>query len=134
MPRSRPSLPTATADAGAASSGCGWPLEMSTMILDLPVRDRGKALDLAYANLTAPVARRIERMRRRARLTRHDLAVRIDSTDAFIGRLESGGSAITPERVRKVARALRIREELFYPYGRPDLFWNRVDGDLERYG
>lgn len=105
----------------------------AALIVELPVRDRTKTLDLAYANLTAPVARRIERMRRRARLTRHDLATRIDSTDAFVGRLETGGSAITPERVRKVARALRIREELFYPYGRPDLFWNRVDHDLERY-
>ena len=131
---SRLSLPKATAAAGAASFGCGWPREVSAMmILELPVHDRTKSLDLAYANLTAPIARRIERLRRRARLTRHDLAVRLDSTDAFVGRLENGGSAITAERVRKVARALRTREELFYPYGRPDLFWNRVDHDLERY-
>jgi transcriptional regulator with XRE-family HTH domain len=106
---------------------------MKAPILALPIGDRDQSLDLAYENLTAPVARRISRMRRRARLTRHDLAIRLDSTDSFVTRLETGGAAITARRVRKVARALSTREELFYPNARPDVFWNQVENDLQRY-
>ena len=94
--------------------------------------NRPEILDLAYANLTAPVAARIARMRQRARLSRRDLAIRLDSTDSFVARLEAGGPAITPKRVRKVAKALRTREELFYPNGRPDQFWDAVASQLQR--
>ena len=103
------------------------------MIVELPVARPPRALDLVYANLTAPIAERIARMRRRSRISRHELAIRLDSTDTLVTKLEMGGPAVTPKRVRRVARALGIREELFYPNGRPDLFWNYVDATLEHY-
>jgi transcriptional regulator with XRE-family HTH domain len=103
------------------------------MIVELPVERPQRALDLVYANLTAPIAQRIAYLRKRSRVSRHELAIRLDSTDALVERLENGGPAINPKRVRRVARALGIREELFYPGGRPDVFWNYVDATLEHY-
>ena len=97
------------------------------VIVDLPAPPQHNRRELAYTNLTAQVAERIVRLRRRSRLSRHDLAIRLDTTDIFIARLECGGPAITPKRVRRVARALGVREELFYPRGRPDLFWRDVE-------
>ena len=101
------------------------------MIVDFPVARSGGLVSLAYSNLTAPVAQRISHLRRRSRVSRHDLAILLDSTDEFVARLEQGGPAITPKRVRRVARALGVREELFYPRGRPDIFWDQVDSTLD---
>jgi transcriptional regulator with XRE-family HTH domain len=103
------------------------------MIVELPVALPSDTVDLVYSNLTAPIAQRIAHLRKRSRVSRHELAIRLDSTDTMVSKLESGGPAITPKRVRRVARALRIREELFYPNGRPDAFWSHVDATLAHY-
>jgi transcriptional regulator with XRE-family HTH domain len=103
------------------------------MIVELPGVAQTPTLDLVYTNLTAPVAQRITYLRKRSRVSQHELAIRLDSTDTFVSKLEAGGPAITPQRVRRLARALRVREELFYPNARPDAFWSHVDATLAHY-
>jgi transcriptional regulator with XRE-family HTH domain len=103
------------------------------MIVELPGVRQTPTIDLVYTNLTAPVAQRIAYLRRRSRITQHELAIRLDSTDTLVSKLQAGGPAVTPQRVRRVARALRVREELFYPNGRPDAFWSHVDATLAHY-
>jgi len=103
------------------------------MIVDLPGARQTPTIDLVHTNLTAPVAQRIAYLRKRSRVSQRELAIRLDSTDALVSKLESGGPAVTPQRVRRVARALRVREELFYPNGRPDAFWSHVDATLAHY-
>jgi transcriptional regulator with XRE-family HTH domain len=103
------------------------------MIVELPVAPPSDTIDLVYTNLTAPVAQRISYLRKRSRVSPHELAIRLDSTDTLVSKLEVGGPAITAERVRRVARALRVREELFYPNARPDAFWIHANATLAHY-
>ena len=92
-----------------------------------------RAVILARENLTLPVADRVDRLLNRSRLSRAEVARRMQVPPRLLTRLQEGGPALTRDRIKKLAVALRLREELFYPGARPDLFWARVDAELDRW-